>query len=69
MFVEVEKLECKINKLRKELIEIAETTGLNSRDTLHCSQTLDQHITIYQKYLQVSSTNKKIKSKNFKHPE
>jgi hypothetical protein len=63
MFVEVAKLEDRINELRKELIAIAETTGLNSHDTLHCSQTLDQHITIYQKYLQGSHTNTKKKSK------
>lgn len=59
MFVEVDKLEDRINQLRRELIETAETTGLNSYDTLHCSQTLDKHITVYQKYLKFNSMNKK----------
>ncbi|MFB5281212.1 Spo0E family sporulation regulatory protein-aspartic acid phosphatase [Peribacillus sp. Hz7] len=43
------KLENKIYQLRKELIGIAEKTGLNSPDTICCSQKLDQFITIYQK--------------------
>ena len=55
MFVEVDKLEDKINELKKELIQIAAATGLNSYDTLHCSQTLDQHITTYQQYLRKSN--------------
>ena len=59
MFVEVDKLEDRINQLRRQLIETAETTGLNSHDTLHCSQTLDKHITVYQKYLKFNSLNKK----------
>jgi len=36
------------------LILTAEATGLTSRDTLNCSQKLDQLITTYQKYLRHS---------------
>ena len=64
MFVEVDKLEDRINQLRRQLIETAKTTGLNSHDTLHCSQTLDKHITVYQKYLKFNSLNKKSARKN-----
>lgn len=62
MIVEVDKLESRINQLRQELIEIAEATGLNSHDTLHCSQTLDKHITIYQKYLKCMNNKKRKKN-------
>ena len=45
----IDDLEYRINELKKELIQIAERTGLNSRETLVCSQKLDKLITIYQK--------------------
>ncbi|AIE58947.1 aspartyl-phosphate phosphatase Spo0E family protein [Bacillus methanolicus] len=48
------ELEERINQLKKELIQISEETGLNSYDTLYCSQKLDQLITMYQKQLQLS---------------
>jgi hypothetical protein len=35
--------------MRKNLILIAEKTGLNSADTLCCSRKLDELITMYQK--------------------
>jgi stage 0 sporulation regulatory protein len=44
----IDDLEYRINQLKKELIQIAERTGLNSRETIYCSQKLDQLITIYQ---------------------
>ena len=44
----IDELEYRINQLKKELIQIAERTGLNSRETIYCSQKLDQLITIYQ---------------------
>jgi stage 0 sporulation regulatory protein len=53
MFIEVE-LENRINQLKKELIQVTKATGLNSHDTLCCSQKLDELIAIYQKYLQGS---------------
>lgn len=43
------ELENKINQLKKELIQVAAETGLNSPDTIYCSQQLDQLITLYQK--------------------
>lgn len=43
------KLEEKINHLKKELVQIVQTTGLNSYDTLCCSQKLDELIIIHQK--------------------
>jgi stage 0 sporulation regulatory protein len=51
VFIEIIELEDRINQLKKELIQIAETTGLNSHETLCCSGKLDQLITIYQKTL------------------
>ena len=47
--IELDELENRINQLKKELIQIALTTGLNSHETLCCSQKLDELITIYQK--------------------
>ncbi|MCQ6275925.1 aspartyl-phosphate phosphatase Spo0E family protein [Bacillus sp. V3B] len=47
--IEIDELEDRINQLKKELIQVALTTGLNSHDTLCCSQKLDELITIYQK--------------------
>jgi len=61
MKVEFEKLEDKINQLKIELIQIAEATGLNSHATLYCSQELDKHITIYQRYLQYPSMKASVK--------
>ncbi len=49
IFIELDELEYRINQLRNELIQIAEITDLNSRETIQCSQKLDQLITIYQK--------------------
>lgn len=49
ILIELDEIEYRINQLRKELIQIAERTGLNSRETIYCSQKLDQLITIYQK--------------------
>jgi hypothetical protein len=49
--VKIDKLEGRINQLKKELILTAETTGLNSQDTICCSKNLDQFITIYQKLI------------------
>lgn len=51
MSTKVDRLEESINHLKKELIQIVEETGLNSHETLFCSQTLDQFLTIYQKGL------------------
>ncbi|MCM2532897.1 aspartyl-phosphate phosphatase Spo0E family protein [Neobacillus pocheonensis] len=47
--IEIKELEDRINQMRKILILIAEETGLNSDDTLGCSQKLDELITMYQK--------------------
>ncbi|MBZ5753280.1 aspartyl-phosphate phosphatase Spo0E family protein [Metabacillus rhizolycopersici] len=49
IFIELDEIEYRINQLRKELFQIADITGLNSRETIYCSQKLDQLITIYQK--------------------
>ncbi|MCQ6281029.1 aspartyl-phosphate phosphatase Spo0E family protein [Bacillus sp. EB600] len=49
MFVEDDELEHRINLMRKNLILIAEETGLNSDDTLRYSRKLDELITLYQK--------------------
>ena len=49
--IEIDELEDRIKQLKKELIQIAEETGLNSHDTLCCSQKLDELITIYQKLM------------------
>lgn len=49
MKVDFEKLEENINQLKKELIQIVESTGLNSYDAIYCSQELDKQIIMYQK--------------------
>lgn len=49
ILIELGELKYRINQLRKELIQIAEISGLNSRETIYCSQKLDQLITTYQK--------------------
>ncbi|WP_338451032.1 aspartyl-phosphate phosphatase Spo0E family protein [Niallia oryzisoli] len=55
----MEELEYKITQLKKELIQIAEETGLNSHETIYCSQKLDQYITIYQKLTCKNKKNKR----------
>ncbi|MFJ7978004.1 Spo0E family sporulation regulatory protein-aspartic acid phosphatase (plasmid) [Peribacillus sp. JNUCC 23] len=50
IFIELDAIEYRINQLRKELFQIAKISGLNSRETIYCSQQLDQLITIYQKF-------------------
>jgi stage 0 sporulation regulatory protein len=59
IFIEIVELEYWINQLKKELIQIAEATSLNSHETICCSKKLDQLITIYQ---QLSYKKKKIES-------
>jgi stage 0 sporulation regulatory protein len=49
MCVEDDELEHRINLMRKNLILIAEETGLDSDDTLRYSWKLDELITMYQK--------------------
>ncbi|MDQ0221275.1 aspartyl-phosphate phosphatase Spo0E family protein [Peribacillus cavernae] len=49
-FMEIYELEKTIDQLKIEMVQIAEKTGLNSHDTLSCSQKLDKLITIYQKH-------------------
>lgn len=47
--IEMYELIDRINQLKKELNQIVKVTGLNSPDTIYCSQKLDQLIMIYQK--------------------
>ena len=42
--LEEDLLDMKINKLKEELTQIVEATGINSSDTLNISQELDQLI-------------------------
>ena len=51
MSTDLYQLEDRIKQLRKELIQKVEETGLNSQDTLCCSQKLDQLIMTYQRIL------------------
>lgn len=60
MFVDIEVIEERINQLKKELIQVVSSTGLNSMDSLRCSQELDQHITTYQKYFHQSTQKAKV---------
>ena len=60
MIMEIEEIEVQIKLLKIEMIQIAKTTGLNSQDTICCSQKLDQLITIYQKQGQPSYRTKRI---------
>ena len=69
MKVEFEKLEETINQLKEELIQIVETTGLNSYDTLNCSQELDKHISVYQRYLQYPSKKASVQLKSMRRSE
>ncbi|MCQ6275445.1 aspartyl-phosphate phosphatase Spo0E family protein [Bacillus sp. V3B] len=55
--IEIDELEDRINQLKKELIQIAEETGLNSDDTIRYSQKLDEFIMRYQK-LKMNTTQK-----------
>lgn len=43
------KLEERIERLKKELVLTVKSTGLDSQETLSCSQKLDKLITTYQK--------------------
>jgi hypothetical protein len=49
MAVDMEWLEVQIQKQKKELILTAKAFGIDSRETLSCSQKLDQLIIAYQK--------------------
>jgi len=64
MIIEIEEIEDQIKLLKKEMIQIAKTTGLNSQDTICCSQKLDELITIYQKHQQTSYEKFKIVKSN-----
>ncbi|WP_428912024.1 aspartyl-phosphate phosphatase Spo0E family protein [Niallia sp. Krafla_26] len=45
----MDEIENKINDLKIKLVQIAETKGINSHETLCCSQELDRYIVMYQK--------------------
>lgn len=49
MVLEMDRLSIRIQQLKKELSQTVEETGLNSQETLKCSQKLDQLIITYQK--------------------
>lgn len=49
MIKDAERLEERIQQLKKELILKVEETGFDSPATLNCSQQLDKLITIYQR--------------------
>ena len=53
--IEIDELEDRINQLKKELIQIAEETGLNSDDTIGYSQRLDDLIMRYQKLKMITT--------------
>lgn len=40
----------RINRMKKEMMETAYDTGLNSIETLNCSQELDKLINLHLKY-------------------
>jgi hypothetical protein len=44
IFIEIDELEYKINQLKKELFQIAKANGLDSHETICCSQKLDHSI-------------------------
>ncbi|MFT4412362.1 aspartyl-phosphate phosphatase Spo0E family protein [Fredinandcohnia humi] len=46
-----------INRKRQEMIEVANNTGFTSRETIKCSQELDELINIYQRYGAVRDNN------------
>ncbi|MDQ0255210.1 hypothetical protein J2S74_002592 [Evansella vedderi] len=45
-------IQCEIERKRRELQYIAKLTGLSSKDTLRCSEELDELIIIYQQKIQ-----------------
>ena len=57
--IEIDELDDRINQLKKELMQIAEETGLNSNDTICYSQKLDELITRYQK-LKIKMNNTEV---------
>ena len=57
--IEIDELDDRINQLKKELMQIAEETGLNSNDTIRYSQKLDELITRYQK-LKIKMNNTEV---------
>lgn len=59
-FTAIDNLEERINQLKEDLIQIVEATGLNSPETLYCSQKLDQLITTYQKNHKLNDKKEKI---------
>lgn len=58
IFIGIDELEHRIKQLRKEMIQVAEATGLNSHKTIFYSQKLDQLITIHQKLSYKKETRK-----------
>ncbi|EKN68611.1 Spo0E like sporulation regulatory protein [Schinkia azotoformans MEV2011] len=50
MVDDMESLEKQIQMLKKELIFTAKAFGINSNETICCSQKLDQLIIIHQKH-------------------
>jgi stage 0 sporulation regulatory protein len=64
IFIEIDELEHWIKQLRKEMIQAAEGTGLNSYRTIYYSQKLDQLITIYQKLSYKKETRKILLNSN-----
>jgi len=53
----MEKLENRINQMKKTLVLVAKKGGLNSHDTIWCSQELDELIIKYQKLKMNNTTN------------
>jgi hypothetical protein len=47
----------RINRMKKEMIKTAYDTGLNSIETLHCSQELDKLINLHLKYFSKRAYN------------
>lgn len=50
MIKEMVRLEKRIQQLKRELVHKVEVTGINSDETLNCSQQLDKLIFTYQKF-------------------
>jgi hypothetical protein len=48
----------RINKMKRKLVVIAKETGMNSTQTLKCSQDLDILINLHMKYFSLLKTNK-----------
>src|SRR3954462_15990732 len=55
--IELDVLEHSINQLKKELVQIAEKTGLNGDDTIRYSQKLDE-LTVRYQTLKMNTTQK-----------